>query len=165
MLELLVWRHAKTEPGTAGMSDFERELRPVGRNDARAIGRQMYERGLVPDIVICSTSTRTRETADIATSVFPHAPARFDLDEIYNADANDYVPIISIHGGSAMRILLVGHNPATSQFVSQIAGQSVHMSPGTLAVVEAETTRASDLTARTPLHVREIMNPPKKSTD
>jgi len=163
MVSLLIWRHAKTEPGSAGYSDFERELRPAGKSAAESIGRWIAERGLTPDVVICSASARTRQTADIATAEFSHAPARFDLDELYTADARDYLSIIGIHGGSATRILLVGHNPATSQFISRLAGQSVHMSPGTLAVVEAEATLARDLTAQTSLRLVDVITPPEKN--
>jgi len=162
MISLLVWRHAKTEPGSAGHSDFERKLRPAGRNAAQSIGRWIAERELTPDVVICSASTRTRETADIAAVEFSRAPARFDLDELYTADARDYISIVAVHGGSTTRVLIVGHNPATSQFVSQLAGQSVHMSPGTLAVIEAEAARASDLTAQTPLRLVDVVSPPGK---
>lgn len=165
MVSLLIWRHAKTEPGCAGYSDFDRELRHVGRNAARSIGRWIAERGLTPDVVICSASARTRETADIATAEFPRAPARFDLDELYTADARDYIAILGIHGGAATRVLLVGHNPATSQFVSRLAGQSVHMSPGTLAVVEAEAAHAIDVTAQTPLRLVEIVSPPREKSE
>ncbi|MFW6313355.1 MAG: SixA phosphatase family protein [Spirochaetota bacterium] len=165
MIELLVWRHAKTEPAAAGHSDFARELRPVGRRHARSIGRWIAERGPIPEVVICSASVRTRETADIAIAEFARPPARFDLDELYVADSSDYIPIIAIHGGSATRTLIVAHNPATAQFVSQLAGRSVHMSPGTLAVVEADAPRASELTPRTPLRLRDVITPPGKSRD
>ncbi len=58
-----VLRHAKAthEPG---YSDFNRPLTRRGQRDAAAVGRFLRTQGIVPDIVLCSSSSRTSETWD-----------------------------------------------------------------------------------------------------
>jgi phosphohistidine phosphatase len=60
---LAVLRHAKAthEPG---YSDINRPLTRRGQRDAAAVGRFLRTKGIVPDIVLCSSSSRTSETWD-----------------------------------------------------------------------------------------------------
>ncbi len=60
---LAVLRHAKAthEPG---YSDINRPLTRRGQRDAAAVGRFLRTQGIVPDIVLCSSSSRTSETWD-----------------------------------------------------------------------------------------------------
>ena len=62
MRTLLLLRHAKSSWGDVGLPDHERPLAPRGRIAAPAVGRFMFEEGLVPELVLCSTAVRTRET-------------------------------------------------------------------------------------------------------
>ena len=65
MLMLTLLRHAKAEPGGPGMADEFRKLSDRGRVDAAKMGRHMAERGVRPDLILCSSSVRTRETCDL----------------------------------------------------------------------------------------------------
>ena len=62
---LILMRHSKAEEGP-GKPDHDRELSDRGLRDARAAGAWLREEGLVPDLVICSTAVRTRQTWDSA---------------------------------------------------------------------------------------------------
>ncbi len=58
---LVLVRHAKAEEGQ-GKPDHDRELTDRGRRDAEAVGAWLHGNGLGPDLVIASTSQRTRQT-------------------------------------------------------------------------------------------------------
>ena len=58
---LILMRHGKAEEGP-GKPDHDRELAARGRRDAKAAGKWLHAEGLVPDLVICSTAQRTRQT-------------------------------------------------------------------------------------------------------
>lgn len=64
---LIVLRHAKSA-WPEGVPDHERPLAGRGRRDAPAAGRRLYEAGYTPDLVVCSTARRTRETWDLAAA-------------------------------------------------------------------------------------------------
>lgn len=163
MVELLVWRHAKTEPSGGGCPDHERELLPVGVTDAREVGKLVVERDLVPTVVLCSDAVRARQTADIACEAFPSAPLRIDLRELYDADGADIPGLLAVYAGSATRVLVVGHNPCVSEFVSAVARSSTQLTTGALAVVEAEAEDASRIDAATSFALRTVIIPPRKA--
>nr|WP_274917872.1 histidine phosphatase family protein [Streptomyces sp. WZ-12] len=58
---LIVLRHAKSA-WPEGVPDHERPLAGRGRRDAPAAGRWLRQQHCAPDVVLCSTSRRTRET-------------------------------------------------------------------------------------------------------
>lgn len=159
MVEILVWRHAKTAPGGAGVNDHERALVAPGRDAATSIGRRLVLEQLIPHVVLCSDARRARETADLAVGEFERAPERFDLPELYHAHADDYLEVVSVYGGAAQRILLVAHNPAVADFVSSVAGRSVEMKTGYLALVESDAARADRLARGSHLELKNVWIP------
>ena len=161
MIELLRWRHAKTERGGPDRPDAERRLLPVGRADAEEIGRLLVSRDLVPQVVLCSNAVRARETADLASGMFEPPPVRFDLPELYHGDASRYLDAVSVYGGEASRVLLVGHNPDIASFISSVAGRDVEMKTGALAVIEADAMRAGEVGRGTSLSLRMVILPPR----
>ena len=58
---LVIVRHAKSS-WDYDVDDHERPLSARGRRDAEALGRLLSQRSLRPDLVFCSTATRTRQT-------------------------------------------------------------------------------------------------------
>ena len=58
---LVVLRHAKAA-GEPGVNDTQRPLTGRGRRDAGAAGRWLLAQGIRPDLVLCSSARRTRET-------------------------------------------------------------------------------------------------------
>ncbi|MFD2080985.1 phosphohistidine phosphatase [Actinopolymorpha cephalotaxi] len=58
---LLLLRHGKAE-SPLGVADADRPLAARGRAQSGYAGREVRERGLVPDLVVVSPSLRTRQT-------------------------------------------------------------------------------------------------------
>ena len=95
---LWVVRHAKAvaDPPTGG-ADHDRPLAPRGRRDAEALGRRLagdrlgLDEADVPDVVLCSTARRTRQTADGLLAALAEPP---DVDyrrALYYAGPDDVV--------------------------------------------------------------------------
>jgi phosphohistidine phosphatase len=61
-MRLMLLRHAKSEKAELGQRDRDRRLNARGRGDAARMGAYMAQHGLVPDRVLVSPATRTRET-------------------------------------------------------------------------------------------------------
>ena len=74
MRRLMLLRHAKSDrpPGTP---DHDRPLNRRGRDEAPLIGTYLAHNGLLPDRVLCSTATRTRETWDLVAGALAAAGA------------------------------------------------------------------------------------------
>ena len=58
---LILVRHSKAEQ-VFGKPDHDRELTDRGHRDAKALGEWLHGHGLICDVVVCSTSMRTRQT-------------------------------------------------------------------------------------------------------
>ncbi|MDR1152617.1 MAG: histidine phosphatase family protein, partial [Bifidobacteriaceae bacterium] len=57
---LVLLRHARAS--TSEWSDAARHLSPEGRIQAEVTGRRLARDGIVPEVVLCSSSARTRQT-------------------------------------------------------------------------------------------------------
>ena len=112
MKRLLLLRHAKTEDINKDTpADRERVLTGRGRRDAPRVGRAMDVRGYVPDLVLCSPSTRTRQTLELAAAEFGRDVQTEFVEEIYDARASELMRLVRGLAASVLRPLLVGHNP------------------------------------------------------
>lgn len=118
--QLLLLRHAKAVIGE-GLEDFDRPLADRGERAAKIMGRYMADNGLVPELVLCSPARRTRQTWDIAAAELPQTDIRF-IDTLYDFGSGDaLLTTIRAEGGTARRLLLVTHNPATQNLALALA--------------------------------------------
>jgi phosphohistidine phosphatase len=113
MPRLLLLRHAEAERTQPGSTDHERALTPRGCKNSAAIGKTIAERGEQPDLVLCSTSKRTRDTWDAVKPTLDQAPESRFLRSLY--ESGGYLDILRQEGGAARSILLIGHNPAMQE--------------------------------------------------
>lgn len=127
---LWLLRHAKASAGGAGLADRDRPLTARGRDAAKRIGRHLAERGVRPDLVLCSPSVRTRETLElVAKPLAIELPVDFDSD-LYLASEGDLQARIERVPDDAASVLLVGHNPGVAELALRLA---VRGDPGALA--------------------------------
>src|SRR5262249_16187949 len=92
-------------------ADRDRELTERGRSDAPKVGRAMQHKGYLPDLVLCSTSTRTRQTLELAAAEFGSDIETHFLHPIYHPRPTHLLRLIQAQPDAKQRLLLVGHNP------------------------------------------------------
>lgn len=109
MSRLFLLRHAKAGWAQPGMRDFDRPLETSGIADAKLAGMAMQEARYVPDVTLCSSARRARETLE---AIAEHADTGrvFFRDDLYTADASGYLAIIRENGAHGP-LLVIGHNP------------------------------------------------------
>jgi phosphohistidine phosphatase len=120
MLRLLLLRHAKASPGESGLADFDRHLIPRGRRAAASIGEYVAAKKLTPDLVLCSSSRRTRDTL---AALLPFIRGDTDIhltEELYESPVESYLATIRKRGGTAATLLIVGHNPAIEETAAEL---------------------------------------------
>ncbi|MER5474585.1 histidine phosphatase family protein [Streptomyces sp. NPDC002935] len=117
---LVVLRHAKSAwPG--GVPDHERPLATRGRRDAPAAGRAMAGADLLPDLVLCSTAVRARQTWELAAEQWgTPPPVRLD-ERLYAADVPELLEAVREVPEHVRTLLLVGHNPGLEELVLELA--------------------------------------------
>lgn len=114
-------RHAKSD-WSHGVLDHERPLAPRGRRDADATGRLLASDGPVPDLVLCSTATRTRQTWQRVAAALPGTPRVTMAADLYEADVDDVVRVVAGVEAGVGTLLVVGHEPAMSGTAATLAG-------------------------------------------
>jgi phosphohistidine phosphatase len=128
MHRLFILRHAKaaTHPPTPSGGDHERPLAPRGVAALPGVARGIAEQldGHPLDLVLCSTSTRTRETIELVAQAEPAvaaAPLKLD-SKLYLADPPRLLKSLRKVPADAATVLLCGHNPGLHQLALLLLG-------------------------------------------
>lgn len=129
MRRLLLLRHAKTERDSPSGLDRERRLDARGREDAPALGSYMSDHKLVPDLVLISPATRTRETWQLLAPAFKAEVETEFVGPLYGADAREVLQIVRAASGRAddtdlKSIMVVGHNPGLHELSVELIGKA-----------------------------------------
>lgn len=133
MLRLWLLRHAKSAWDDPELDDFARPLSPRGRKACRHIGRHMGERGIAPDLVLCSPATRTRQTWErIEKRIGGKAKVRFE-SSLYLAEVPSLLALVRAAPKACHELMLIGHNPGLEELALQLAGTSAGDSASRLA--------------------------------
>ena len=137
-VELLVMRHAKAA-WPDGVGDHDRPLAERGRRDAPQVGRWLGEQGLVPDLVLCSDARRTRETAalvlqGLAETGAVDVPVQPTAD-LYEASVESVLNVVAGVPEDIRRVLVVGHEPTSSQVTAVLTGSAPAFPTAAVAVV------------------------------
>ena len=114
---LVLLRHAKSAYPT-GVPDHERPLAERGVREAALAGDWLRANLPAIDAVLCSTATRARETLERSGI---DAPVRY-VDRLYGATAGTVIEQINHVSDDVNTLLVVGHEPTTSEVVIILAG-------------------------------------------
>lgn len=162
MNTLIVCRHTRPEPGDPPTPDRKRRLTAAGRKDARAVGRELARRGLQPDLVLSSDSTRTRETTALICAELPREPEVRYLAELYSVSSDGLIETVETYGFDAAIVLIVGHNPGLEQLASRVAGFPLTLHPGSTAVLGLDGRGESRPLSVAEFHMDDLFDPPTR---
>lgn len=123
-LRLLLLRHARSGWALPGQRDFDRALDDAGHAEARRIARAAVDRGIQPDLILCSTAVRCRQTAEPLRRAFGEDIDIRYLDQLYTDPTKTYRDLVETHAGHAS-LMLVGHNPMIEELFRQILGEEL----------------------------------------
>jgi phosphohistidine phosphatase len=140
LLHLL--RHGKSGR-EEGVEDRNRTLNKRGREAVRAIGKGLPKAIGAIDLVLCSSSARTRETAELVLAAFEKPPRILYEDALYLAGDVALLRRLRRLEDASGSILVIGHNPGLHQLAVALATPK---SPGFRALAEGKfptTARAS----------------------
>ena len=117
---LVLLHHAKAEEG-GWDADHERELTDGGHADARATGEWLHLHDIGVDTVLCSTATRTQQTAE---GIWNGGCAETDIHydrRIYNGSADALLDVVREVDEDADVVMVVGHAPGIPALASLLA--------------------------------------------
>jgi phosphohistidine phosphatase len=116
---LVLVRHGKSS-WDLDVDDHERPLSARGRRDAEAIGRWLSERSLRPDLVLCSTAFRTKQTWEYAMAGGATAGEVQYRREVYHAWVPELLALIREVPDEIHTLLVLGHAPSIPDLVEHV---------------------------------------------
>ncbi len=120
---LLILRHGKAEFSSTDGQDISRILAERGHKEAKLMGKVLRKAGLVPQRILCSPATRTRETTESLVTKLKATPEVVIENGIYNAGVGELVQILR-QQLDAISLMIVGHNPGLEELVSRLISPS-----------------------------------------
>src|SRR4029453_4421728 len=120
---LVIVRHAKSS-WDFDVDDHERPLSARGRRDAEALGQLLSPGSLRPDLGLCSTATRTRQTWEYAKAGGATSGEVQYPREIYHAWVPELLAIIREVPDEIRTLLVLGHAPGIPDRVEHICVRS-----------------------------------------
>ena len=145
MKQLIIMRHAKSAWDTDAPTDHARPLNKRGRRDAPRVAQRLVELDWIPQYIISSDSTRTRETYELMRSAFAAAPQVEFLPTLYHAAPSDLASALSLVPDTVVSALALGHNPGWEQAVHWLTSQAVTMTTANAALIECDVDSWSDV--------------------
>ena len=147
MLHLL--RHAKSS-AKEDVEDYERPLSRRGRKTARRVGRNLSAELGAIDLVLCSSSRRTRETLDLVLDEFSQGtlPRTSIEEELYLASREKLTARLGRLDARDVNVLLIGHNPGLHELAVALADEN---SPGFRALASGKFPTAAYISLRVPV--------------
>ncbi|PIY08593.1 MAG: phosphohistidine phosphatase [Flexibacter sp. CG_4_10_14_3_um_filter_32_15] len=131
MKTLILIRHAKSSWKDETLPDRERPLNTRGKNDAPLMGQILFEKNIIPDLVLSSSAKRAKKTAQkIFFDVYGFMESQVHLtDDLYFTGLPFHMRIINTLLDTKNTVALVGHNPDFSGLVDFLAEEPVEEMP------------------------------------
>lgn len=142
---LLILRHGKASSDDPTILDHNRPLNKRGRRQGVWLGQLLVTQGLEPELILCSTSLRTRTTVELLTASSGYAGPLHLLPELYLAEAGAYLQALEKYAADFNRVMVVGHNPGLEDLLAGLIGKQQTLTTANLAVVEMEGPEWSPL--------------------
>ena len=111
MKKLYIIRHAKSDWSNESLDDFDRPLNKRGKKNAPFMGKLLYKKEIVPDLIISSPAYRARETARIIAEKIGYHEEIMYNEYVYEATLRTILDVTVFIEDDYDDVFLVGHNP------------------------------------------------------
>jgi phosphohistidine phosphatase len=156
---ILLLRHAKSAWGAVGLPDHDRPLSQRGKRAAEAMADHLLAKAPVPDLILCSTATRTRQTLAPLIERLPPPASPIALENgLYLASEDTLLNRLQDLPESVSTVLMIGHNDGMWHLAEMLAGHGKgtllaalreKFPTGALATLEVDLESWADLAAGT----------------
>lgn len=141
MKRLFLLRHAKAGFDLTGQADADRVLTHAGKQDVVKLAYKIKGRNERIDLAYTSQALRTRQTLDTLLEICGDCFEKTEVvPSLYQASESTVLELIGALPEQALRVMLVGHNPAMTQLSNLLATdlRLDHLPPSGLMVLDFE---------------------------
>ncbi|MFO7977826.1 MAG: histidine phosphatase family protein [Bacteroidales bacterium] len=130
MKTLYIVRHGKSSWEDAGIQDFERPLLPTGKKRTLRIADHLLKRPVMPDLIVSSHAVRAFETASLLAGTFNYPRHKIQVESaVYHHGVEGLWSLIFSLPDDKHHVMVVGHNPALTQFVNGLLDRAIDYLP------------------------------------
>jgi phosphohistidine phosphatase len=138
MKQLSILRHAKSSWKDVAADDHDRPLAGRGERDIPRIAGRLASLAPPPDLVLCSTARRARDTA-VAVLAAADCDAEIRMQRrLYLASPLAWREALSELPAEVGHVLLVGHNPGLEDLLAELVGEHEDLPTAALARIGLE---------------------------
>jgi phosphohistidine phosphatase len=149
MKTLLLMRHAKSSWKDDSLEDFERPLKKRGIKDAKKIAKVIHKNDLNPDLILASSSTRTKETVEVVAETLKFEKKIVYLDDLYMGEPQDFIHALQTLSDDYNTVMIVAHNPGLEAYLQIIDGEIEAMPTGALGYLVLVLDKWQEITLDT----------------
>lgn len=121
MKKLILLRHAKSSWNDPTLDDHDRPLNARGKASAPVIAEWLDHRAHLPDVVLSSSSKRTRQTVKRMQKAVPKLPDPIIDPALYHASPSAMCERLAQLPSTAQSVMLVGHQPGLGSLVRKLS--------------------------------------------
>jgi len=140
MKQLLLMRHAKSSWKDLSLSDHDRPLNPRGKADAPRMGEYLASLGLVPDVILCSTAKRAKQTARYLVTECSFDGLVFYYPALYHGGTEEFIEALEDLDEGIETAMIIGHNPGMEYSLEDFCGANEVMPTAAIAYIQFEIT-------------------------
>ena len=151
MKRLFLLRHAKSAWDDPALRDRDRPLAPRGRKAAKRVGRWAKKHGVRPQLVVCSSALRARQTLERILPALGDPAVWFEVT-LYAAAADTLLARVRALPEEVEEAMLVGHNPGLMDLALLLAAPGParkrarsNVPTGALVELELQAERWADV--------------------
>lgn len=128
--KILLVRHAKSDWGDAGLSDFNRPLNLRGLRDSPEMAQRIKIQNLIPSKIVSSPAVRALTTSRLMATIWDK-----DIDsivtkpKIYEASVKDLLAIVNDFDAEDDYVALFGHNNSITDFIVYLTDEDLFNTP------------------------------------
>jgi phosphohistidine phosphatase len=130
---LVLVRHAKSSWDDPTLTDHDRPLARRGRKALARMRAHLEERRVRPDVVLCSSARRTRDTLDGIRDGLGGQPRIEVEDGLYGAGADQILARLARLDDKTATAMVIGHNPGIADLVDLLGPGDQDVPTGAIA--------------------------------
>jgi phosphohistidine phosphatase len=130
MKKIHLLRHAKSDWGDASLADIDRPLNTRGILTAQFMASQLVEVGCSFDHVFCSPAVRAQSTITLISEQLSSLNLKWEtVEALYTFESSHLHKWIHSLDESISTCLIIGHNPAFTNFCNELSGGRIQNIP------------------------------------
>ena len=159
MKSLILMRHGKSSFKNDGKKDQKRPLNKRGEKNAAQMGELLKERELVPQIILCSSADRARQTAKIVTKIIGYEGEIKYSKKLYMAEADEILKVVRNLPDELEKVMVIGHNPGLESLIPMLTEKIEGLPSAGVAYISLPIERWKELKSKTEGELVELWRP------